>query len=360
MKPTEEDRNIDPYGDELSLRDFLLAIRQWFAFFRRHRIKYLLLTIACAAGFVLYSLTRETTYRAELTFMLSDNNSNQLSGFTGVLGQFGLPLSTGRYNIDKLLEIAKSRTIIQEVLFIKSSWNDNEDHIINHLIEMHELKVDKEPEAQDEHFKFLHDDLESFTPQEKAMLKKVYNLVAGTNEKKDNGLLICDYGRDHYIMSFSFNSKSQRVSIDFVNGLYRSVKEYYTNVSRERSQFTYELVRNKRDSIRSSLSDVELELARLKDENIGSFRNQDNLEISRLNTESLILKTALAKTEENLAIAEFALENNTPLIQLIDTPLEPLPPVRRSPIKFGLAGFILGFLLASFWIFIRFMTQAEL
>ena len=55
-----------------------------------------------------------------------------------------------------------------------------------------------------------------------------------------------------------------------------------------------------------------------------------------------------------------ALENNTPLIQLIDTPLEPLPPVRRSPVKMGLFGCILGFLLASFWIFIRFMTQAEL
>lgn len=358
--PDDKGTNLDPYGDEVSLRDFLLAIRQWFAFLKHHRIIYLVMMVICAAALIFYSFTREATYRAELTFMLSDNNSSQLSGFSSVLGQFGLPLSSGRYNIDKLLEIARSRTIIQDVLFQRSTWSEQEDYIINLLIKMYGLDDDSTDDSENAPFSFSHNNLESFSPQEKQMLKKAYHHIAGSNEQKDNGLLTCDYGRDHYIMTFSFVSKGQGISIDFVNGLYKTVKEYYTDISRERNQFTYELVRNKRDSIRTNLSDVELGLARLKDKSIGSFRNEDNLEILRLNTESLILKTALAKTEENLAIAEFALENNTPLIQLIDTPLEPLPPVRKSPIKMGLFGCILGFFLASFWIFIRFISQAEL
>jgi uncharacterized protein involved in exopolysaccharide biosynthesis len=57
------------------------------------------------------------------------------------------------------------------------------------------------------------------------------------------------------------------------------------------------------------------------------------------------LKTALAKAEENLAIAHFALESNTPLIQLIDDPILPIESIKKSWLRLLSVGFIAGLFL---------------
>lgn len=340
------------YPDEITLVEFISSLREIIRFLANNWLIYLLSFLLCASGVLYWGLTRQTTYKAELTFMLNDSGQSAMTSFSGLFGQLGIPLNTGKYNIDKLLEISKSRSIIQKVLFEEVQLEDNSDYIANHLISLYGLsKPDHEKNI--DLFQFSHDTLEDFDNEENYYLKSLYGLIIGSNDGRNNGLLVSDYGRDHYIMTFAMTSLSEKLSITFVNGLYRSVKEYFVQKTTERSRFTYDLIKTKRDSLRLDLSDVEYRIASLKDANLGTFDNRSSLDLSRLSTESLILKTALAKTEENLALAEFALENNTPLVQLIDQPIAPLKPISPSPFKLLVLSIIGAFLIGSLFILIK-------
>ena len=166
-----------------------------------------------------------------------------------------------------------------------------------------------------------------------------------------------DYGRDHYIMTFDFESLSEELSINYLINHFEFLKDFYTNKAVERQRQSYDIIKDKRDSIYVSLNSVENEIAVLQDLNQSSFRNTNSARLSKLSTESLILKTGYAEAEKNLAIAELALQNNTPLIQLIDQPISPLqanvPKLSRVIIYGLLLGIFISFMIIGALYIIR-------
>ena len=182
------------------------------------------------------------------------------------------------------------------------------------------------------------------TPEYNYLIKQLHKIVNGTDQ--NGGLLNMDYGRDHYIMTFDFESLSEELSINYLINHFEYLKDFYTNKSVERQQLSFDIIKDKRDSISISLNSVENEIALLQDLSQSSYRSTSSSRLSRLSTESLILKTAYAKAEENLAIAELALQNNTPLIQLIDEPISPLQPNVLGLSSVLIYGFLLGIFLS--------------
>ncbi len=132
-----------------------------------------------------------------------------------------------------------------------------------------------------------------------------------------------EYGRDHYIMTLSLESLSEDLSIQYLNAHFDNLKNFYFDKAVEKQRSSYDIIRAKKDSIYSSYDAKESEITRLRDLNQNSFRNTSSEQLSKLSTESLGLMTAYAKAEENLAIAELTLQNNTPLILLLDPPIKP-------------------------------------
>lgn len=339
------------YADEINLLEFFISIKKWILFFFRYRYLLLFSIFLATVGVTIWYKYQPIEYRADLTLMLSDDIGSQVSGLSGILGQFGLPVSSGKYNIDKLLEIAQSRAIIEVVLFNKKNIGGQEDYIANHIIKLYALNTRWTKKSLDfESFRFNSSQLDSFSNQENYALKNIYKLIVGS--ENNEGLLTMDYGRDHYIMTSSFASLSDTLSVEFVKRHFVVLKEYYTSKAIEKQRHAFNLVQAKRDSINNALKITEMSIAGYKDRTVGSFSNFPGASLSELNTQSILLKTALAKAEENLAIASFALESNTPLIQLIDEPIYPIESISTSWTRILIlsimTGFIIFLLLVSF------------
>ena len=331
------EKSIRP-EDEISLDDFLRGIKYWLLKVTKNWVLFLVLISTCIAGLLLWRTTQKPTYNAQLTLMLSDDGASSLSGLSGVLGQFGLPVSSGKYNIDKLIEISRSRRIVESVLNKEIVVANQSDKIANHIINFYELAEVWESDAHTQKDIIITDD--SSMDAYNYIIKNLYHLVVGHNGS--DGLLSTDYGRDHYIMTFEFNSISEELSIAFLKEHFNALRSFYIEKSIEKQKKTFDIVKSKKDSISRALRQTEREIAIEKDKNSQAFRSSSSTKLSDLSTQSLILKTAYAKAEENLAIADLALQDRSPLIQIIDAPMSPIRPNEPSLFRLVFLGLILG------------------
>lgn len=328
--------------DEISLEDFIRSIKGYANLMLSNWKVFVLSILLSCGGIWFWSQSNAPTYNAKLTLMLSDDSGQSITGISSILGQFGLPVSTGKYNIDKLIEIARSRHILEQVLKSQCDINGENKSIADHLIGLY--KIDESWQAYSEK-PFSGNFAESAgTPAYNYLIKQLHTLVNGAEQS--GGLLNMDYGRDHYIMTFDFESLSEELSINYLINHFEYLTDFYTNKSVERQQLSYDIIKNKRDSISTSLNSVEREIAVLQDRSVNTWQNTAATRLSTLSTESLILKTAFAEAEKNLAIAELALQNNTPLIQLIDKPITPIQANVLGLPRILLYGFLLGIFLS--------------
>ena len=327
--------------DEISLADFLKSIKGYIRALSQYWRFLLFAWLLSAVSLWFWSESKAPTYEAQLTLMLSDDGGQSITGISSILGQFGLPVSSGKYNIDKLLEIARSRHILEQVLLESCIVNNQNNSIGHHLIQAYQLEDRWTDDLGMDYSTSFSPSMDDKTYQ--YIVKKLHQLVNGN--EPNSGLLKLEYGRDHYIMTFSFESVSEDLSIAYVQKHFEKLKEFYIDRAIEKQQQSYNIIKTKRDSIYNNLVSVEQQLARLKDSSQNSFRSTSGVEQSRLSTQALILKNAYAKAEENLTIAELTLQNNTPLIQLIDPPIGPILPNQFGLFKIAIVSMILGFLM---------------
>ena len=347
------------YDDEISLLDLLVSIKRWGSFFIKHKFLLLFCALLGVGGSLIWRSFQNPVYQADLTLMLNDDSGSSVSGLTSILGQFGIPAASGKYNIDKLLEISRSRTIIEKVLFQKINLGGSEDYIANHFLNIYPYRKNWTNDLADfENFEFKTNDTKVFSLADNFALKKLYHLIVGTDGL--SGMLSLDYGREHYIMTYSMTTLSDTLSIEFIKRHFDAVKEFYIEKATEKQQVTYDLIAQKRDSILQDLGETEILLANTKDRGIGSFSNQYNSRLSSINTKNALLKASLAKVEENLALAELALENKTPLIQLLDAPIHPLSGQRPSIARCISYGFAIGLFLFLFVIISSFIKHLKI
>lgn len=151
--------------DEISLRDLIFKIKSFAAeVFRYWHIPAV--CIALAIGYQIYSyVTFVPVYPATITFSVDEEEGGGSSGLTGILGQFGLgSVRPSRYNLDKILALSKSRTVIEHTLFTTMELDGKNDYLANHLI--HEYDMKSSDGTKQEAFVFTHDSLAAFTRSE--------------------------------------------------------------------------------------------------------------------------------------------------------------------------------------------------
>jgi len=126
------------YEDEVSLRDLILKVREYgLESFRYWYIPAIFAILV--AGYQLYRYFNYTPiYPATITFSVDEDEGGGSSGLTSILGQFGLGgVRPTRYNLDKILELSKSRRVVQQTLFTKITLDRKEDFLANHLIRIY-------------------------------------------------------------------------------------------------------------------------------------------------------------------------------------------------------------------------------
>jgi len=354
MSKDKHHNERESYPDEITLRDIVMSSVAGIKWVKKNAIGLALCIILSVAGSFLWYNQQEEVYVSELTFMLNDDNNPNISGVSGILGQLGIAPQTGKYNVDKLLEIAISQRIINKSLLSEAVIGKHKDFLANHLIRglgLHEKWSHKDEALQG--FFFDNADSGKFNSIEEFALKDIYQRVVGPKNNRSKGLLSTDYGNTHYIMSLYIRSPSDSLSIALVQSIYKEVSGFYIEKSIESSQSVFDLLKAEKDSIDKKIRTVAKDIALIGDRNSGSFRYQNNVESALLEKELVGLEVLSEEIIKNVSRAEYALKTNTPLIQVLDFPSYPLYPQKTSLVKHLFVGLSVGLLLYAFIQYLR-------
>ena len=346
---SEKENTNTHYPDELTFQEFVQGLAEIILWIKRKVVSLAFcLLLSYIISFIWLSRQQET-YSAKLSFILNDDSNSQVSNLSGLLGQLGLPIPTGKYNVDKLLEIAKSRKLLTATLFKKKTINGQNDYLANHFLSIYGLPekwAKNNPELKS--FAFLSGQVDSFNLRESFALKSLHTIIMGSPENRVSALFSTDYGRTDYIMSFTTTTLTEELSLAFTNEIYDQVEDFFAQESEKGSEL-YGLILQKRDSLLQAINSATYEVALEKDRSFGNFRNTNSITIATLETRLAGLEAAYREIEKNLSNAELALKSNTPLIRLLDRPLPPLQ--KNSPNYFRVFIFASAFGIFLFLVF---------
>ena len=198
-----------------------------------------------------------------------------------------------------------------------------------------------------ENFQFEYSTFKDFTNNENFALRSLCLLIARTPANRDNALLATDYGQNTTLMSYVIKTESEDISYHLTNTIFDATSDFYIEKSIEKHQSTLSVLLSKRDSALRELDKLEYRFADLSDRSSGLFSKKTEVRRERARTEMLQMSAGIAKLEENIALTEFAIENSTPILQVIDAPILPLKEIRMGSLKSVFLGFFGGLVLGG-------------
>ncbi len=347
--------------DDITLKDVILRIKDYFRELLLNRKFLFVIAFLFAIYFGYKAFITKPAYTSTLTFMINKNDGGGIGSVGAILGRFGFG-SKADGNKDKIIQLNKSRRIIEKAVFKKVNIHNNEDYIANHIINyLDSLKKwshvpwYKKPFSKQgilTGFHFTSDNTVKFGDTANTALKKIYFILTGSKESGP-GMMTNGYDEDSGILHISVTTHDPMLSIEITNSIFDNLSEFYIEKTVEKQKATYNIVKMKTDSILNLLKKKEIELADFEDRSHGLFSSKSKLKELRLKRDVQKLSLMYGESIKNLEIADFAVKNKTPFVQAIDRPLYPLEGEKRSTIKSFILGGILGLFLGMVFVILR-------
>ena len=348
--------------DDIYLKDIILKVRSFYREIVKYRKYVILASVVFAAYFLFKTLRKKPVFTATLTYMINTNEGSSLGSLKGILGQFGLSKGD-KYNPDKIVALNKARTIVEKVIFQKANINGQEDFLANHIITYLDTlgrwahipwyKKFYKKKNPLKGFKFDNGDIKNFSTLENSALKNVYYFIAGDRNSASSGAMKCGYNEDSEILYIKTTTHNEKLSWEITNRLFDQLSDYYIKKTIEKQKKTYDIVKEKKDSILAELKKTEAELAAFKDRTYGAYNHRTTLRERELTRELHKLNLMYGEIIKNLEIADFSLKNKTPFVQVIDRPLLPLDSYKPSLIRSLILGIFTGAFLSIIFIVLR-------
>ena len=342
--------------DEISLKELILKIKDWYRFLISKWIVLVAAGIIGGAIGVGYAFTQKATYTASLSFALEDEKSGGggLSGALGLASSLGIDLggsAGGAFSGANLLELMKSRNIVEKALLNPITVNGKTQSLAQYFINFNELNKNWSEKPALKNIVFEVDaDRSNYTLQQDSILGKIYESVAGAN-----GLLsVAQKDKKISIINIEVKSTDELFSKAFTESIAQEVSSYYIEIKSKKARQNMEILQHQTDSIRAELNGAITGVAAAADNTFG------------LNPAMMVRKTPgtrrqvdvqantaiLTQLVTNLEMAKVSLRKETPLIQVIDKPILPLKKEKVGKLKsLILGGFLAGFLTALILVF---------
>lgn len=349
-------------NDEISLKELLDKAREWYVYLlSQWKIIVLAGLIGAAIGLA-YSFIKKPIYTATLSFALEDEKpGGGLGGALGLASSFGIDLGGGGGSIftgSNLTELFKSRTMVEQTLLTpvvvegdtislaemyiqnnewRDSWNDNPKL----------KKIQFLPETKRKYFTRVHD----------SILGVIYQNLSKSS------LAVAQKDKKIAIISMDVTSSNELFSLYFCEALARQVGKFYVTTKSKKARMNMEILERQTDSIRAELNGAIKGVAVANDNtfNLNPALNVRRTPSARRQVDVQANTAILTELVKQTELAKVTLRKETPLIQVIDRPILPLPKERFGKAKgvvFG--GFLAGFLVVLGLIVKRFFKELSL
>ena len=339
-----------PDNDEITLKELILKIKEYGREIVRKWWVVLIFLVLCC-GFMLYKQSKsKPDYTASLTFIVKTDGGLSFGGLSALLGGGG-----GNTKLDRLMEFARSRRVIQTTLFNPIDIQGDTNFFANHLIKDLDLHKSWQKDTTGlKDFLFKLSDAErlsnpnNFTRLENKVLLNLHNTLAGKT-----AIFSAGYDKKSEIITLGITTHNEELSINFLKSLYANLTTYYIREATSKEEKTYANLRMQVDSVKRAMDGSTLAAARAQDAGRGTFLEEDKEKIDKLRREGMISATVYGEALKNLAMATVSKENSVPTVKDLDMPIAPIKPEQLSLIKALAIGIALGLFLGSLFVVVR-------
>ena len=330
----------DTQNDEISLRELIQKVNEWFAYFKSQwKIIFLTGILGGLLGLG-YSYTKKTIYTAKLSFVLEEKGGGSLSTLAAQFGLGGIGGGDGGvFSGDNIIELLKSRFLIEKTLLSTVNINGKSDLLINRYILFNKLDKAWAKKINLAGLKFTNADRTQFTLEQDSVLDMISGGLI------ENNIAIVQQDKKLSIINISVASTDEVFAKVFSEKLIETVIDFYIETKTKKSRGNIMLLQNRADSVQRELNAAMYGRAQFGDQNMGLIRQQAAVPKLKQEMRVQMLGTLYGELVKNLEFAKLALMREEPLVQIIDQPILPLPKTRLGKLKaMVIGGFLFGFL----------------
>lgn len=337
-------------SDELDLHKLILLIRSWFLYIKS---KLLIIIILGGIGGLIgygYAYFQKPTYHATLSFALEDekSGSGSLGGAIGLASSLGLDLGTsggGAFTGSNLIELMTSRRLVEKALL-------DSVHVNNETISLAEMYIrfngwrDKWEKKQPDINNMLQFpvgfDRKKYTLQQDSLLGQIYRNLISSN------LVVKLRDKKLSIINVDVITENELFSKFFAETLAKEVSDFYIDTKSRKARMNVQILEKQADSIRMELNNAITGVAVATDNtyNLNPALNIKRAPSTRRQVDVQANIAILTELVKNLELAKVTLRKETPLIQIIDTPILPLLKEKKSKLRFLISGVLIFSLIS--------------
>ncbi|BDU23588.1 Wzz/FepE/Etk N-terminal domain-containing protein [Flavobacterium sp. GSB-24] len=332
-------------NEEISLKELIGRIRYLAVYLSSKWIPIVLAVIVGAGLGLAYSYIKKPVYTATLSFALEDEKgSGGLGGALGLASSFGLDLGGsggGIFTGSNLTELFKSRTMVEKTLLSPVKLNGKEISLAEMYIQNNEWRKAWTEKPFLNNIQFLpNDDRQKFTRVQDSILGIMYDNLSKT------GLSVGQKDKKISIINIDVSSTNELFSKYFCEALAKQVGTFYIETKSKKARMNMAILERQVDSIRRELNGAITGVAVANDNtfNLNPALNVRRAPSARRQVDVQANTAILTELVKQSELAKVTLRKETPLIQVIDKPILPLPKEKFGKLK----GLILGGILAGF------------
>ena len=345
--------------DEMSLKDLIIIIKEWTHYLKSQWIIFVIVSFLGGLGGLAYAYFKKPLYIAETTFVLEDEKSGGMGNYAGLASQFGINMGMeggqGVFEGENLLALMRSRLMMEKALMSAITIDGKVQTLIEFYIDINRLREEwvKNGSALKEiHFPVNSDPSEFSSDQN--------SLLSGFHQSLINDFLVVEkLDKKSGIISLVVKSESELFAKYLSDALTKEVSEFYIETKTKKSSDNVKILQHQTDSVRRELNSSMVGMASSIDANPNPNMARQILRVTSQRKEGdvQINQAILVQLVQNVEIAKMSLRTETPLIQIIDSPIFPLKVLAPSnPIQFIKWGVIACFITFLFIVIRRFLT----
>jgi uncharacterized protein involved in exopolysaccharide biosynthesis len=342
---------FDPKPVKIDLDKIMYNIKSFFSiYFRKTKLNTIIIVGALFTGSI-WSYFQKPNFRAICSFVLEEK-SNSASNLSNIASQFGVDLgalsggSNSLFAGDNIIEIMSSNLVIEEVLLEKF---DNRDLLANKYIQSVGLrkkfgwsKVLSGVSFSIHHFSEPRQLIKDSILHELAIQIKKENLTIERLNKKGTIFKVQLESHDKYFAEI-FTKKLVEKTILLYTGI--KTKNICLNINK---------LQSRADSLRRVVNSKAFQSysSAVLNPNEVYKSSQTNIEINQ--RDKIVAFELYTEVMKNLEASKMSLMSETPIIQIIDSPEQPLRDTNLTALFIILISFLVGVFVSLISAYIRY------
>jgi len=330
-------------SDEISLKELIEKLQQLWRFLLSKWIFIVLAgMIGGAIGFV-YAYKQPVKYIAKMTFVVEDAKSGG-GGLASLAGQFGFDLGGGGggsiFSGDNILLFLKSESLVRETL-LTPMVEKTGITLADRYAEVNKMKEGWSKNEKIGNIQFSKFNIDNLPRKEDSLLQAIESGIIKSE------LAIARPDKKASFIVAKTTTLDEGFSKLFLDRLVKIATERYVQSKIKTKAANVAMLQRKADSLAAVLNNKTFSAAAsqqaLVDANPALKTNAISSEIST--RDKTMAATIFAEVVKNLELSKTLLNQETPVIQIVDQSTFPLEKEKTSKLKsLILGGFLAGFL----------------